>query len=137
MGASPVYMTTACVAMASVSTANTNRDGTGALVTPTWVGSGGAGAPVTDWQLKRIKITQTSDLADCVLTIFTHDGSTTRFLDDYDMNNPNAGSATVTGVIAEVPYVEHLFPTGIDLRFAITASPTSGVCIVHAFCERA
>jgi hypothetical protein len=130
-------MTTACVARASVSTANTNRDGTGTLATPTWGGSGGAGAPITDWQLKRIILSQTGDLADSVLTIFTTDGSTINFLTDVDLANPAAASTTASGFMYEIPFVEHLFPANWDIRFGITVAPTSGACIVHAFCERA
>src|SRR5574343_623541 len=126
-----------CVARASLSTANANRDGTGTLVTPTWGGSGGAGAPTTDWQLLRLVISETGDLADSVVTVFTTDGTTILFLTDVDINNPAAGATTVTGLVTDVLFQDYKFPAGWDLRFGLTVAPTSGLAVVTAFCERA
>ena len=137
MATAPVYMSTMCVARASLTVANTNRDGTGTIVTPTWGGTAGGAPPATDWLLKRIFVAETGDAADSVVTIGTWDGSTYLFLTDIDIGNPAAASATVTGAINETPFVECAFPANWDLRFAITAAPASGAIIVHAFCERA
>lgn len=137
MSAAPVYMATMCVARASLTVANTNRDGTGTLVTPVWGGTAGGAPPATDWLLKRIVIAETGDAADSIVTIGSWDGSTYKFLTDIDIANPAAASATVTGLISDTPFVEYCFPANWDLRFAVTAAPVSGTVEVHAFAERA
>jgi hypothetical protein len=145
MAASPSFFGTAMLGRSDVSTANTGRDGTGTLATPLWMGSGFsgsnsafvAGAPVTDWMINRIIVAETADLADCVLTLFTTDGTTIKFLTDFDIGNPAAASTTVTGLVAEYPLSDYRFPANCDLRWGITVAPTSGVAVVTVFADRA
>lgn len=136
MGASPVFLGVCCNFTAQVSAANTGRDGTGTLVTPTWGGTGGAQPPQTDWQLKRLVLAQTGDLADSTMTMFVNDGTSTVFCWEYDLANPATTSATASGLLADIPFTEWTFPAEWDLRFAITAAPTSGVLVVTGICER-
>lgn len=137
MSASPTYFGTVCTARAQVSVANTARDGSGTLATPAWGGSGGAGAPTTDWSMKRLVISETGDLADSVITVFTTDGITILFLTDVDIANPAASSTMATGLVTEVVYFDYTFPAGWDLRFGITVAPSSGIAVVTVFAERA
>jgi hypothetical protein len=136
MASDPVFTSAWCNFTAQVSTANTGRDGSGTLVTPTWGGTGGANPPATDWMLKRLSLCQTGDLADCIMTMFVYDGTNTRLCYEYDFANPTAASATAPGYIIEVPFQDWTFPATWDLRFAITAAPTAGVLAVTGFCER-
>jgi hypothetical protein len=145
MSSTPTWIGTPFLGRADVSTANTGRDGSGTLVTPAWMGSGYsgadvafvAGAPATNWQLNRISVGSTGDLADCVLTVFSTDGTTIKFLTDIDLGNAAAASATATGVVMEVPLSDFRFPAGCDLRLGITAAPASGVAVVTLFADRA
>lgn len=139
MATAPLFMSDHFVFSASCSVANTNRDGSGTLATPTWKGTTTTAAPTTPWMLKRINILHTSDLNDCTITLFYWDGSTARYFYEYDLNNPPAASATASGLLFEVPLPasDYTFPGGVDLRFGITAAPASGICVVHGFVEAA
>jgi hypothetical protein len=136
MGTSPIWVATKCMFTALVDTANTSRDGSGTLETPTWTGTT-SGPPETDWQLNRLVLCQATDLADSVMTMFTYDGTNTRLCWEYDFGDPAAASTTVTGLITEIPFCGWGFPADTDLRFGITVAPTAGVLVVHGFCERA
>jgi hypothetical protein len=144
MSDAPVFFGIPFLGRADLSTANSNRDGTGTLVAPAWMGSGASGsasafvtgAPTTAFQLNKIVIGQTGDLADCVITLFTTDGTTIKFLADFDSGNPAAGSTTVTGNVGEW-LMDYRFPAGCDLRLGITAAPTSGLAVVTLFADRA
>lgn len=137
MSATPVYMGTVIVGRASLSVANTARDGSGTLVIPTWGGCGG-GVPPTDWQLLAVEVAQTGDAADSVVTLFSTDGTTIRPWRDIDINNPSAVSATGTMTITLARMEDWTkFPAGWDLRIGITVAPVSGVVEVVLFGERA
>lgn len=136
MASAPVFTSAYCTFTAAVDTANTARDGTGTLASPVWGGTGGANPPSTDWLLKRVSLCATGDLADSVMTMFVYDGTLTRLAYEYDLGNLAAASATVSGYITEVPFQDWTFPGTWDLRFGITATPTSGVLSVVGFCER-
>lgn len=71
MAASPVFAATQRVALAQVSTANTNRDGTGTLAS---VIAGGASGTV----INSIRIIATGTTTAGVVRLFLHDGTNTR-----------------------------------------------------------
>jgi hypothetical protein len=138
MATAPLYMGTAMLMTATCSTANTARDGTGTLATPVWTQAGlTTGVPSTDFVIKRLLVLQTADLASSMLTVFTWDGSAAKFLYDFQLSNPAASSATVTGVVLDQPLLDWMLPGGLDLRFGITAAPSSGECVVQGLCEAA
>lgn len=124
--ADPVFTDTPKIGVASVSTANTARDGTGTIATVFTAGSGGS-------RIDEIRVVATNDPADSIVTLFLHDGSNFWFFDEIDLGNPAAASATVTAFSFSEEYENLVLPTGWTLRAAITAAPTGGVVNVFAF----
>ncbi len=121
----PIMLLTPVIWKVTVSTANTNRDGTGTIAT---VGSAGANGTRID----EIVAKATGDPADSVLTLFLYDGSTYFLFDEIDLGDPAAGSTTVTTFREPRIYKNLVIPTGWSLRAAITVALTSGVVNVFA-----
>lgn len=113
------------VELASLGTANTNRDGTGTIATVLTAGAEGTKIP-------EIKLKASSDPADCTVVFYIHDGSNFWAFDEYDMGNPAAGSATVASFQASILYDNLVLEPGWTLRASITATPTAGVVYVIA-----
>lgn len=124
MASSPAFASTPRLAAASVSTANTNRDGTGTIVTVLTAGASGT-------LLTRVTVQATGDPADGIVTLFLHDGTSAWLFDEIDSDNPAAASATVVGWRASRTY-DLVLPSGWSLRAACTVAPTSGVFNVIA-----
>jgi hypothetical protein len=141
MATAPSFFDKAVVARARLSVAETSFDGTGAnVVTPTWIGSGGAGAPVTDWVLKRVEVVTNGNAADSLVNVFLTDGADAnpRLIRSIDLGDPPATSATVGGTdFIENFGSDYQLPAGCGLRFSVTVTPTAGAVEVFAFCERA
>jgi hypothetical protein len=127
MAGIPTYPSTPRAAVAAVSAANTNRDGTGTIVDIlTGVAAG--------TRIDEIVVQATSDPADSVLTIFLHNGTSYFLFDEIDLDNPSAASATVTGYRARRVYDNLVLPSSSwKLAAAITATLTAGVMNVYAF----
>lgn len=127
MASAPAFTATPRLAVASVSTANTARDGTGTIATVlTGVAAG--------TRIERIRIVATADPADSIVNIFLHDGTTAWFFDSFDIGNPTAASATVDPTIAEKAYQNLILPSASwSIRASITATLTAGVVNVYAF----
>lgn len=119
MATSPAFASTPKLAVGSVSTANTNRDGTGTI--ETIFSAGTSGSIVT-----RITIQATGDPADGIVTIFLHDGTTAQLFDEFDSGDPAAASNTVVGWRSDRTY-DLVLPNGWSVRAACTVAPTSGV----------
>lgn len=126
MASTPQFTGTPKCRVASVSTANTNRDGTGTIVDILT-------AAGTGTKLNRIVVKATADPADSVVTIFIHDGTAYRIFDEFDLADPAAGSATVATYRGEKSYDDIVLENGQKLAAAITAAPTSGAVLVFAF----
>lgn len=124
MASSPSFAATPRIGVASVSTANTNRDGTGTIATVFTAGSNGS-------KIEEIVVQATGDPADSIVTIFLHDGSNYWLFDEIDLGNPAAASATVEAFRYSQTYANLVLPNGWSIRAAITAALTSGV--VNAF----
>lgn len=141
MATAPSFFDKATIARARLTAGETAFDGTGAnLVTPTWIGSGGAGAPTTDWMLKRVEVLCSGNAADSVVNVFATDGSDAnpRLLRSIDLGDPAATSTTVGAAdFVEQFGPDYQFPSGCGLRFSVTVTPTAGNVEVFAFCERA
>lgn len=120
MAADPSFASTPRLAVGSVSTANTNRDGTGTIVTVLTAGSSGT-------LITQITVQATSDPADGVLTVFLHDGTTAWLFDEIDYENPAAASATVSAYRASRTYTNLVIPSGWSVRAATTVALTAGV----------
>lgn len=123
---SPIFGLTPVIWKNTVSTANTNRDGTGTIAT---IGSAGANGT----RIEEIVVKATGDPADSVVTIFLYDGSTYFLYDEFDIGDPAAASTTVAGYREPRSYRNLVLPSGWSLRAAITVALTSGVINVFAF----
>lgn len=125
MATTPQFVATPNVGINDVSTANTNRDGTGTVETIFTAGANGS-------RVEEIVVKSTNDPADSIVTIFLHDGSAFWLFDEIDLGNPAAGSATVEAYRASRTYENLVLPNGWTIRAAITAAPTAGV--VNVIC---
>lgn len=125
MSANAVFAGTPRIGAVTVSTANTNRDGTGTIATVFTAGSSGS-------RIDRLILQATGDPADSVVTLFLYDGSTYYLWNEVDLGNPAAGSTTVSAFRTEFPVYDLNLPSGWSLRAAITVALTSGVINVIA-----
>lgn len=126
MAVSPAFAVTPKIGVGSVSTANTNRDGTGTIVTILTGASTGT-------RINEVVIKATGDPADSIVTLFLHDGTTAWLFDEIDLGNPAAGAVTTPTYRTSVTYTNLVLPsTSWSLRAAVTASLTTGVLNVYA-----
>lgn len=122
---SPVFAKTPICKVAAVSTANTNRDGTGTIVDILTAGADGA-------RIDEIVVKATGDPADSVVTIFIHNGTSYFLYDEFDIGNPAAASTTVGGYRESRLYDNLILESGEKLAAAITVALTAGVINVFA-----
>lgn len=126
MASSPSFAATVRHGVGSVSTANTNRDGTGTIVDILTAGASGS-------KIEEIVVKATGDPADCTLVIYIYDGATYQVYDEWDLNNPAAGSTTVASYREARSYENLMLVTGEKLAASVTVALTSGTLKVHAF----
>lgn len=127
MSASPAFASTPRIGFGSVSTANTNYDGTGTIVD---VLTGAAAGTRVD----RLVLQATGNPADSTVTIFLYDGTTYRLFDTIDIGDPAAASTTVAGYRFEKVYYDLVLPSASwKVAAAVTVALTSGVLDVFAF----
>lgn len=117
---SPIFALTPNNGVASVSTANTNRDGTGTIATIFTAGANGS-------RISEMVVKATGDPADSVVTVFLYDGSTYHLFDEFDLGDPAAASATVAGYRDFRTYRNLNLASGWSVRAAITVALTAGV----------
>jgi hypothetical protein len=120
MASAPAFTATANIGAATVSTANTNRDGTGTIATVFTAGASGS-------RIEELVLKATGDPADSVVTVFLHNGSTYFLFDEVDLGDPAAASTTVAGYRLSREYKNLVLPTSWSLRCAITVALTAGV----------
>ena len=126
MAAAPAFAATPRIGATTVSTANTNRDGTGTIATV--ITGVTAGTKINEVVLKA-----TDNPADSVVCLFLYDGSTYSLFDEIDIGDPAAASTTVTGYRTSVRYDNLILPSSSwSLRASITVAPTAGVVNVIA-----
>jgi hypothetical protein len=127
LASSPNFINAPRIGMAGqVSTANTNRDGTGTIVDVITGATGGT-------RINEVVVQATGDPADSIVTLFLFDGTNTRLFAEVDLDNPAAASATVTGYRSTIRFDNLVLPSSSwKLQAAITAAPTSGVVNVIA-----
>jgi hypothetical protein len=122
----PTFESTPRTAVASVSTANTARDGSGTLASIITGVSAGT-------RIDRLVLNSTADPADSTVTIFLFDGSTAWYWREVDLGNPAAGSTTVAPFFYEIKLADAILPNGSwILKAAITVALTSGVMNLFA-----
>lgn len=127
MASSPVFGSTPRLGVAAVSTANTNRDGTGTIVDIlTGVAAG--------TRIERIVAQATGNPADSIVTLFIHNGTSYFIFDEIDLGDPAAASTTVAGYRYEKAYSDLVLPTAsFKFAAAITVALTAGVINMFAF----
>jgi hypothetical protein len=126
MASTPGFAATPRAAAASVSTANTNRDGTGTIATIFTAGASGS-------KIEEIVVKADANPADCTIVFYLHDGSAYHVFDEWDIGDPAAGSATIASYREARCYDNLVLPSGWSLRASITVAPTSGAVQVLAF----
>lgn len=124
MASSPIFVATPNYGVASVSTANTNRDGTGTIVDAWTAGASGG-------KVERVVIKAAGDPADSIVTMFIYDGSAYRLYDEFDLGDPAAASTTVTGYRSDRAYADLVLESGQKVAFAITVALTAGTILAH------
>jgi hypothetical protein len=130
VGSLAVFASAPRILAASVSTANTARDGTGTLAT--LVGVGWTSAPAAGTKVTSVTVVATGDPAASIVNLFVHDATTAWFFDQFNLGNPAAASATVDAYRASKTYPDLVLPSGYTLRASITAALTAGVVNVFA-----
>lgn len=127
MATTPVFAVTPRIGFASVTVANTNRDGTGTIVDAlTGVAAG--------TRIERVVLQSTGDPADSIVTMFLHDGTGYRLWDEFDLSNPTAASVSVPGFRTEKAITDLVLPSASwKVAFAITVALTAGAmnCFVN------
>lgn len=111
---------------ASVSTANTGRDGTGTIATIFTAGASGS-------KIEEIVVKSDANPADSTVVFYLYDGSAYHVWDEWDIGDAAAGSTTVASYRESRTYENLLLETGWSLRASVTVAPTAGVLKVHAF----
>lgn len=126
MASTPSFTATPRLGFASVSTANTARDGTGTIADILTGASTGT-------KIEEVVLKATGDPADSIVTLFVHDGTAYRLYDEFDLADPAAASNTVTGFRIARTYDNLVLPsTSFKLAAAITVALTAGVINVFA-----
>ncbi len=127
MASTPTYPSAPRIGIGAVSTANTDRDGTGTIVDIlTGVAAG--------TQVSRVVAQATGNPADSVVTLFLYNGTTSYLFDEFDLGDPAAASTTLPAYRVEKVYSDLILPSSSwKLQAAITVALTAGVVNVFAF----
>jgi hypothetical protein len=121
----PAFTSAPRLGFASISTANTGRDGTGTIAD---IVTGVAAGTI----ISEIVLKATGDPADSIVTIFVHDGTSYRLYDEFDLGDPAAASTTVSGFRISRTYDNLILPSSsFKLSGAITVALTAGA--INAF----
>lgn len=119
MATDPTFTATAKVGIGQLTTANTNRDGTGTIVTVFTAGASGS-------RINEVVIQATGTTTLGSVSLFIHDGSNSRLFDEIAIAAATP-SATVQATRVVKRYDELVIPTGYSLRAAPTKSETFNV----------
>ena len=126
MASTPNFTATPRIGLGSVTSANTNRDGTGTIVD---IITGAANGT----KVNEVVIKSTGRPADSILTLFINDGSTNWLFDEIDLGAPSASTTTATAYRTTVQYANLVLPNASwKLRAAVTVTPTTGAINVIA-----
>lgn len=127
MAAGPAFASAPIAAAASVSTANTNRDGTGTIATIF------TNASPNGCRIDEIVIKADGNPADSTVVIYLHDGTNYHVFDEFDIGDPAAGSTTVASYREARTYTNLVLPNGWSIRASITVALTAGLMQVFCF----
>lgn len=128
MAATPAFASTPRLGAALVTTANTNRDGTG---TVSDLLTGVAAGTRVDRIVAQAAGTGAAppNPADSILTIFVFSGATYFLYDEWDLGDPAVASVTVTGWRAEKTYSDLILPLNAKIAAGLTVAMTAGTGI--------
>lgn len=130
MASTPRFTSTPRVGVATLTLANTARDGSGSNIVDVLTAVD-AGTKVFE-----IVVQSTGDPADSIVTLFLWDGTTSHLFDEIDLDNPAAASTTVTGHRVSREYDNLVLPsvgaTLWKLQASLTVVPTGGSLKVFA-----
>ncbi len=115
----PIFTATAQSAMAQISTANTNRDGTGTIGTVLTAGASGT-------RIFRIYIKATGTTTAGMVRLYIHDGANYRLWREYQVTAITPTASTKTWEAEEVFY-DFSIPTGYSLRASTHNAETFNV----------
>ncbi len=122
MAATPQFIKSPVIGSASISTANTNLDGSGTLAT--LVSGSAKGTPI-----KRVRAIATGTTTDGFIRLFLHDGSTARLYQQIPVSAATP-SATVAAWEGEIELYDCVLPSGHSLRVSTHKAESFAV---HAF----
>lgn len=111
MASTPLYTGTVRASNASISTANTNRDGTGTLGTVITAGSSGT-------RIERVTITGTGSTTAGMVRLFVYDGTNTYLIKEQPVTAITP-SATVAAFTTDITFGDVNFlvlPNGYSLK---------------------
>jgi hypothetical protein len=116
------------VGIGQISTANTNRDGTGTLATVFTAGSNGS-------RIERIVIQATGATTSGMVRLFLHDGTNARLYEEVlvPLVTPSGTTAAFTSTLeaySTPQYMPLVLPTGWSLRAATNNAETFNVIAV-------
>jgi hypothetical protein len=124
MASAPAFAATPRISAASVSTTNTNRDGTGTIATVFTAGSSGS-------QIRQVDLKATGTTVAANVVLYLHDG-TNYWVDTEVAVTAITAAATTQSYAGSVRFDNLYLPSGWSLRASITAAPTSGNVAVIA-----
>ncbi|QGH72956.1 MAG: hypothetical protein [Siphoviridae sp. ctdEk19] len=116
MATAPVYTATPKVGLAEVSTANTNRDGTGTIAAIFTAGASGS-------RIERIMVKATGTTTAGMVRLFIHDGSSARLYTELPVqaNVPSASLRTFESTLEGIT-TPHLLPLVLPVGYSLRAS---------------
>ena len=128
MAVNPAFASTPRVGSAQVSTANTNRDGTGTIATIFTAGSSGS-------RIDRVTIQATGTTTAGMVRLFIHDGSNSRLYHEEPVGamTPSATVAASFATCEPITYPEKfplILPSGYSLRASTEKAETYNVIAV-------
>lgn len=123
MATSPAFAATPLCAVAQVSTANTNRDGTGTIATIVTAGASGS-------KIERIRVAATGTVTAGVVRLFIHDGTNSRLYQEI-LVSATTPSTTIAIFTADIDFSQSdgllVLPTGYSLRASTHNAETFNV----------
>lgn len=128
MATSPAFIDTPRIGVGTLTTGQTDRSSGTASAVVDVISAGTNGTRVLELVVKA-----DNDPADSCVVFWLNNGSTNFVFDEIDMGNPAAGSATVASYRGSLTYSNLVLPSGWKLQASVTATPTAGSIIVHAF----
>lgn len=119
MATAPVYANTPKVGIGQLSAANTNRDGTGTVVTVFTAGASGS-------RVERVRIVPRGTTTAGMVRLYLHDGTNYALLDERAIA-AGTPSAILGAVITEFLTADLVLPTGYSLRASTEKAETFAV----------